>query len=84
DAFCHNMVRSLVGCLIAVGEGRQEPAWAFEMLTARKRNSSVTVARAHGLTLEEVRYPADADLAARATESRAMRTLTPPLGSPGG
>jgi tRNA pseudouridine38-40 synthase len=84
DAFCHNMVRSIVGCLIAVGEGRQEPPWAFEILAARKRNSSVTVARAHGLTLEEVRYPADADLAARATESRAMRTLTPPLGLPPG
>ncbi len=28
DAFCHSMVRSLVGCLLAVGEGRRPPAWA--------------------------------------------------------
>ena len=27
DAFCHNMVRALVGCMIAVGEGRHEPSW---------------------------------------------------------
>jgi len=32
DAFCHSMVRSLVGALIDVGEGRREPAW---MLDAR-------------------------------------------------
>ena len=28
DAFCHSMVRSLVGCLLAIGEGRRPPAWA--------------------------------------------------------
>ena len=75
DAFCHNMVRSLVGCLVAVGEGRREPAWAAEVLAARVRDSAVTVVQPHGLTLEEVGYPADADLATQAQRSRVVRTL---------
>lgn len=78
DAFCHHMVRSLVGCLLAVGEGRREPGWAAQVLAARERDPAVTVVHAHGLTLEEVRYPADGELAARAEEARAVRTLSPP------
>ena len=77
DAFCHNMVRALVGCLVAVGEGRHDPAWAAEVLAARQRNQGVRVMRPHGLTLEQVGYPLDEELAARARESRAMRTLSP-------
>jgi tRNA pseudouridine38-40 synthase len=75
DAFCHNMVRSLVGCLVAVGEGRREPAWVAEVLAARVRDSAVTVVQPHGLTLEEVGYPAEADLASQAQRSRVVRTL---------
>ena len=74
DAFCHNMVRSLVGCLVAVGEGRREPSWAADVLRARVRDGSVKVAAARGLTLEEVAYPADDELAARARETRTVRT----------
>ena len=48
------MVRSLVGCLIAIGEGRRPVAWAEEILRAGRRDPGVTVAHAHGLTLEEV------------------------------
>jgi tRNA pseudouridine38-40 synthase len=77
DAFCHNMVRSLVGCMIAVGEGRREPAWAAEVLARGERDSAVTVVHAHGLTLEEVGYPPDDDLAAQAERSRVVRTLAP-------
>jgi tRNA pseudouridine38-40 synthase len=73
DAFCHNMVRALVGCLLAVGEGRQQPQWARAILTARVRDSAVKVAHAHGLTLEEVRYPPDEELAAQAQASRVVR-----------
>jgi tRNA pseudouridine38-40 synthase len=75
DAFCHNMVRSLVGCLLAVGEGRRDPQWAGEVLAARVRDSAVTVVQAHGLTLEEVGYPPDDELAAQAERSRVVRTL---------
>ena len=73
DAFCHSMVRSLVGCLLAVGDGRRPVAWAGRILHAGARDSSVTTAHAHGLTLEEVGYPADDELANRAVVTRAKR-----------
>lgn len=73
DAFCHTMVRSLVGCLLAVGDGRRPPSWPGRILHAGARDPSVTVARAHGLTLEEVAYPRDEELAARAEVTRARR-----------
>lgn len=75
DAFCHNMVRSLVGCLLAVGEGRREPAWASEVMTAAVRDPGVVVVAARGLTLEEVGYPEGAELVAQAERARARRTL---------
>lgn len=77
DAFCHGMVRALVGCLLAVGEGRREPGWAHEVLVAGVRDPAVTVAHAHGLTLEEVAYPPDHELAAQAARSRTVRSLGP-------
>ncbi len=67
------MVRSLVGCLLAVGEGRRPPAWAGEVLRAEARDPAVAVVHAHGLTLEEVAYPDDAELGARAETTRARR-----------
>jgi len=73
DAFCHSMVRSLVGCLLAVGEGRRPVAWPAEVLAAGARDAAVAVAPAHGLTLEEVGYPADDELAARSEQTRARR-----------
>jgi tRNA pseudouridine38-40 synthase len=72
DAFCHTMVRSLVGALIAVGEGRRGEEWPAELLAGRRRSS--TVAPAHGLTLEEVVYPPDEELRARAEQTRARRS----------
>ena len=73
DAFCHSMVRSLVGCLIAVGDGRRPVTWAGEVLRATQRNQGVTVLNAHGLTLERVDYPDDDEMAARAEETRTKR-----------
>jgi len=73
DAFCHSMVRALVGCLVAVGEGRRPPEWAHEILTAQRRDPAVAVLHAHGLTLEEVAYPPDAELAARVEATSARR-----------
>jgi tRNA pseudouridine38-40 synthase len=75
DAFCHSMVRALMGCLVAVGEGRRTPSWAAEVLEAGVRDPGVTVMHAHGLTLEEVAYPADGRLAAQASAARTVRTL---------
>jgi tRNA pseudouridine38-40 synthase len=75
DAFCHNMVRALMGCLVAVGDGRRTPSWAGQVLRAAVRDPGVTVLHAHGLTLEQVAYPADDELAARARAARTVRTL---------
>jgi len=74
DAFCHSMVRALVGCLIAVGDGRQPVGWAADVLAGQSR-SGIGVVPPHGLTLEEVGYPADAELAAQAQTARRVRTL---------
>ena len=75
DAFCHNMVRSLIGCMIAVGEGRRPPEWVGEVLHARQREVAAAVVHAHGLTLEEVGYPEGEELAAQSLRARALRTL---------
>ncbi|MFE4634653.1 tRNA pseudouridine(38-40) synthase TruA [Streptomyces sp. NPDC056773] len=75
DAFCHNMVRSLVGALLHVGDGHRTTDWPGKVLAAAVRDSSVHVVKPHGLTLEEVGYPADELLAARSKEARNMRTL---------
>ncbi|MBL1099329.1 tRNA pseudouridine(38-40) synthase TruA [Streptomyces coffeae] len=75
DAFCHNMVRSLVGALLFVGDGHRPPDWPGTVLAAGVRDSAVHVVRPHGLTLEEVGYPADDHLAARNRASRNKRSL---------
>ncbi|MDI3419687.1 tRNA pseudouridine(38-40) synthase TruA [Streptomyces luteolus] len=75
DAFCHNMVRSLIGALLFVGDGHRDTDWPGKVLAARVRDSAVHVVRPHGLTLEEVGYPADALLAARNREARNKRSL---------
>jgi tRNA pseudouridine38-40 synthase len=76
DAFCHNMVRALVGALLAVGEGRRPPGWPAEVLAAAVRDPAVRVVPPHGLCLEEVGYPKPGELATRATETRNRRTAT--------
>jgi tRNA pseudouridine38-40 synthase len=73
DAFCHSMVRSLVGALIAVGERRRAVAWPASLLDLDARANDVAVVAAHGLTLVEVGYPAQSDLAARLEITRAKR-----------
>ncbi|MFI0908043.1 tRNA pseudouridine(38-40) synthase TruA [Streptomyces sioyaensis] len=75
DAFCHNMVRSLIGALLFVGDGHRAPDWPAKVLAAGVRDSAVHVVRPHGLTLEEVGYPADELLRARNQEARNKRTL---------
>ena len=74
DAFCHNMVRALAGALLAAGDGRRPPGWPAQVLAARVRDPAVTVLPPHPLCLEQVGYPADDDLAARAALTRRVRT----------
>jgi tRNA pseudouridine38-40 synthase len=78
DAFCHNMVRALVGAMLRVGDGIRPPGWLAEVLARGERQPEVPVVAACGLCLEEVRYPADDQLAARAQLTRRQRTLSPP------
>jgi tRNA pseudouridine38-40 synthase len=69
------MVRSLVGALLAVGDGRRPVGWPASLLTRRVRADEVVVAPPHGLTLVEVGYPADpAEYADRAAITRNRRT----------
>ena len=73
DAFCHNMVRALVGALISVGEGGRPPSWPSAVLAAAVRDPQVRVVAPHGLCLEEVHYPEPGQLAARAALTRRVR-----------
>jgi tRNA pseudouridine38-40 synthase len=73
DAFCQAMVRSLVGAMLTVGDGRREPGWPATLLTLRERSSAITVAPAHGLTLVAVGYPAAEEYADRAEATRRLR-----------
>ena len=73
DAFCHNMVRALVGALLGVGEGSRPPSWPSAVLAAAVRDPAVRVVPPHGLCLEEVRYPEPGQLAARAVLTRRVR-----------
>jgi tRNA pseudouridine38-40 synthase len=78
DAFCQAMVRSLVGAMLTVGDGRREPDWPAKLLRLRERSSEVTVAPAHGLTLIAVGYPRDpADYELRADQTRRLRAQIP-------
>jgi tRNA pseudouridine38-40 synthase len=74
DAFCWSMVRSLVGALLAVGEGRREPGWCATLLTSTQRSSDFAAAPQHGLTLVGVDYPPDDQLEARTKVTRDLRT----------
>jgi tRNA pseudouridine38-40 synthase len=78
DAFCQAMVRSLVGAMLAVGDGRRPASWPVELLSRRERASEVSVAAAHGLTLVAVAYPDDsAEYAERAERTRRRRDEMP-------
>lgn len=75
DAFCHSMVRALVGVVVPVGAGRRAVDWPAQVLRAGVRDPGVTVMPAHGLCLEEIVYPPDAELAERARQARSMRSV---------
>jgi tRNA pseudouridine38-40 synthase len=73
DAFCHSMVRSVVGAMLAVGEGRRPPEWPGSLLALPARATDVVVAPPHGLVLEAVAYPPDDELLARQGVTRNLR-----------
>jgi tRNA pseudouridine38-40 synthase len=73
DAFCHSMVRALVGASVAVGDGRIAPERLGALLAEERRSNEFIVMPAHGLTLTEVVYPEPGLLAGRAEQTRARR-----------
>jgi len=75
DAFCHNMVRALVGSIIKVGEGREPVTWPYQVLVSANRANAAAIVPPHGLTLEAITYPPPPYDAERATQIRAKRTL---------
>lgn len=75
DAFCHSMVRALIGGAVPVGEGRRDGAWLRDVLVGARRDPGVAVMPPHGLSLDEVRYPPDEELAGRARAARTLRSL---------
>ncbi len=54
NAFCHQMVRSIVGTLVDVGRGRRRPGDILTILASRDRGAAGQVAPPHGLCLWEV------------------------------
>jgi tRNA pseudouridine38-40 synthase len=59
NAFCHQMVRSLVGTLVDVGRGRKRPSDMLWILRSADRSQASQPAPPGGLTLTAVRYPGD-------------------------
>lgn len=75
DAFCHNMVRSIVGALIRVGQHRLDAPEIKEITVNAERTSKFKVVEPHGLVLVEVGYPSPDKLAAQAEQARNIRSL---------
>ena len=76
DAFCHSMVRALVGACVEVGSARLDLSDLGDVADAAQRTSVFKIMPAHGLTLTEVIYPPDAELGLRAELTRAKRDMT--------
>ena len=74
DAFCHHMVRSLVGATLTVGQGRNSEEWPAVLLARRSRELAAPLAPAHGLTLEAITYPEPRRWAEQAQAARVLRT----------
>lgn len=49
NAFLHHMIRNIMGCLIQVGQGLQEPAWISQVLQARSRDAAAPTFAPDGL-----------------------------------
>lgn len=77
DAFCHSMVRALVGAAVAVGRGKLTIAQVLAIREAKKRTSDFVIMPPHGLALVSIAYPDDAELAERAALTRNRRAADP-------
>lgn len=83
DAFCHNMVRAMIGACVMVGDGRKSPGWVAVRLAAAVRDSQNILADPRALVLEEVAYPQDEiEIGRRAESTRARRVIDEVTGKP--
>lgn len=73
DAFCHSMVRSIVGACVEVGRGKRDQAWFAALLAHPSRQQAAPVAPPSGLVLLEVGYPADDQLEAQVRKAKRRR-----------
>jgi len=73
DAFCHTMVRSIMGGLIAAGQGKATPQDVADTLARKSRVDSFKVQPANGLTLMQIGYPPESEMGAQAERTRALR-----------
>lgn len=73
DAFCHSMVRSVVGALLPIGDGRKPIEWTKQLLNQESKTSHVQTMEPFPLVLEEVGYPTDSELLSRQGQTRAKR-----------
>jgi len=78
------MVRSIVGALIAVGEGRATVAAIEARLAAADRSSSFKVVEPKGLTLMEIGYPAAENMRLQVAAAKDLRKLEPRDGASDG
>lgn len=62
NAFVHHMVRNIVGSLIVVGQGDQEPEWIKWLLDSKNRSLAGATGKAEGLYLVDVDYPEEYQL----------------------
>ncbi len=56
NAFLHSMIRTIVGTLVEVGEGKRQPEWVKDVLDAKNREAAGKNAPACGLVFHEVRF----------------------------
>jgi tRNA pseudouridine38-40 synthase len=58
NAFLHHMVRNIMGTLVYIGTGRNEPGWMAEVLAARSRDAAAPTFMPDGLYLARIDYDA--------------------------
>ena len=75
DAFCHNMVRSVVGALMSAGSGRTTAKEVRKALKGQRNEHAYKVQAPQGLTLIKISYPAKSKLGSQAELTQRMRTL---------
>ncbi|MCS4484585.1 tRNA pseudouridine(38-40) synthase TruA [Gleimia sp. 6138-11-ORH1] len=75
DAFCHSMVRSIVGALVEIGKGKRELTWLQSLIEHPSRQAAAPLAPPHGLTLAKVDYPPAEEWESQQRLTRRFRSL---------